>query len=170
MDHGCKKDFSDSGCIDQLLCCLHHRLGVIQVAGVHQLMCLLRYRSRQRLVVMAKTVDTDAGGQINVFLSVRIPQRRAFSVIQRNRETSVCVHNISFFALFDFFKCHKNPPCIFQTLFTRTWFLHRHRSKARPESSAAHDHPGYWHVLHPGVLPQHSSLPSESCRRRSHPL
>ena len=88
-------DFSHSGCIDQLLCYLHHRLGVIQVAGVHQLMCLLRYRSRQRLVVMAKTVDTDARGQINVFLSVRIPQRRAFSVIQRNRKTSVCVHNIS---------------------------------------------------------------------------
>ena len=52
------------------------------------------------LVVVAHAVDADAGGKVDVLLSLYVPQGRALAVVERDREAAVGVHYIFIFFAF----------------------------------------------------------------------
>jgi hypothetical protein len=67
---------------------------------VGQLLRLLVKGVHNHRIVIAQRIHADAAGQIDICLSLNIPERRALAVVKRNRETGIGVHDILLFFSF----------------------------------------------------------------------
>ena len=88
------------GLFNQLLGNLNHRLGGEQVGNVQQLVRLLVECIDNCRIGITHAVYADAGREVDVLLTLNIPQGSTFAVVQRDRETAVGVHYIFIFFAF----------------------------------------------------------------------
>ena len=73
--------FDDGDFVAQLFRHLGVRLGVEQVGGVLELLCLLADRLHPGGVTVAQAGDADAAGEIGVDLALQAVQSRALAVV-----------------------------------------------------------------------------------------
>ena len=76
-----EEDGGHAGALAQLFGYFGVRLGVEQVGGVGQLLCLLADRLHPGGVTIAQAGDTDAAGEIGVDLALQAVQGRALAVV-----------------------------------------------------------------------------------------
>ena len=98
------------GLFDELLRDLHHRFRGKQVGCVHDLVRLPGDCVDEDLVVVAQAVYADAGGEIDVFLTLNVPQRCTLAVIECDWNTAVGVNYIFVFFALQFVICHWFSP------------------------------------------------------------
>ena len=60
-----------------------------------------------RLVGVAQGADPDAGGKVNIFLSLGIPEGRPLAVVDGNLVSSIGLEDIALVEGFDFIEIHR---------------------------------------------------------------
>ena len=120
LDHGlvgfrpgvAKHHIGHSGADTQLLGHLGIRLGVKQVGDMSQLGRLGGNGLHPARIAVSQRAHTDAGGKVNILLSVHSPDSSPFSVVNGHLEAAIGVHHILLVQSLDLFKGHGVPPSI----------------------------------------------------------
>ena len=71
---------------------------------MHNVIDLILQRVVQLLIAVAEGVHRDAGGEIQIFFSVRVVQIDAVAVLQHDLKPVVCVKHV-LFRLIDVIRC-----------------------------------------------------------------